>query len=90
MKNQLKKNDKVQVITGKDKGKVGEILELCKKFGRIKVEGVNMVTKHVKARRQGDVAGIQKREAFINASNVMPVDVMTGKPVRVNKIKRIS
>ncbi|HSW76729.1 MAG TPA: 50S ribosomal protein L24 [Candidatus Saccharimonadales bacterium] len=89
MKNQLKKNDKVQVISGKDKGKVGEILELCKKFGRIKVEGVNVVTKHVKARRQGDVAGIQKREDYIDASNVMPVDAMTGKPVRVNKIKRV-
>jgi len=89
MKNILKKNDKVQVITGKDKGKVGEILELCKKFGRIKVEGINIVTKHVKARKQGDFAGIQKLEAFINASNVMPVDIMTGKPVRVSKIKRV-
>jgi len=89
MKNILKKNDKVQVISGKDKGKVGEILELCKKSDRIKVEGVNVMTKHVKARKQGDVAGIQKREAFIHASNVMPVDAMTGKPVRVNKIKRV-
>nr|MBP7854741.1 50S ribosomal protein L24 [Candidatus Babeliales bacterium] len=88
MKNILKKNDKVQVITGKDNGKVGEILELCRKSGRIKVKGVNVATKHLKARKQGDVAGIQKREAFIHISNVMPVDALTGKPVRINKIKR--
>lgn len=89
MKNRLKKNDKVQVITGRDNGKVGEILELCSKSGRIKVKGVNVVTKHLKARKQGDVAGIQKRESFIHMSNVMPVDSLTGKPVRINKIKRI-
>lgn len=89
MKNRLKKNDKVQVITGKDNGKVGEILELCQKSGRIKVKGVNVVTKHTKPRKQGEVAGIQKREAYIHMSNVMPVDALTGKPVRINKIKRI-
>lgn len=89
MKNRLKKNDKVQIITGKDKGKVGEILELCIKSGRIKVKGVQVVTKHFKARKQGDAAGIQKRESFIHMSNVMPVDALTGKPVRINKIKRI-
>lgn len=88
MKLSLRKQDNVQVITGKDKGKVGEILELCGKSGRIKVKGVNLMTVHVKPRRQGEIGGIQKREAFINASNVMPIDVMTGKPVRVNKLKR--
>ena len=84
----LKKQDKVQVITGKDKGKVGEILELCKKSGKIKVKGINLMTVHIKPRRQGEVGGIQKREAFIDASNVMPIDVMTCKPVRFNKLKR--
>lgn len=89
MKISVKKNDKVQVITGQDKGKVGEVLELCQKSGRLKVKGVKLVTKHIKARKQGDVGGIQKREAFINASNVMPVDSLTGKPVRVNKVKPV-
>lgn len=84
----LKKQDKVQVITGKDKGKVGEILELCKKSGKIKIKGINLMTVHVKARRQGEVGGIQKREGFVNASNVMPIDAISGKPVRVNKLKR--
>lgn len=89
MKNKLKKNDKVLVLTGKDSGKSGEILELCFKFDKIKVKGVNLVTKHIKAKKQGDVAGIQKREAFIHMSNVMLVDSLTGKPVRINKMKRV-
>lgn len=84
----LKNKDQVQVITGKDKGKVGEILEVCQKSGKIKVKGVNVITVHIKPRRQGEIGGIQKREAYINASNVMAIDSMTGKPVRVNKIKR--
>lgn len=85
----LRKQDKVQVITGKDKGKVGEILELCKKSGKIKVKGINLMTVHIKPRKQGEVGGIHKREAFINVSNVMPIDSMTGKPVRINKFKRV-
>ncbi len=88
MKKRLKKNDKVMVVTGKDKGKVGEILELCGKYGKVRVRGVNVVTRHVKARKQGDVGGIQKKEAFIHASNIMPIDSMTDKPVRVRKITR--
>ena len=84
----LRKQDNVQVITGKDKGKVGEILELCGKSGRIKVKGVNLMTVHVKPRRQGEVGGIQKREAFIHISNVLPVDSLTGQPVRLNKLNR--
>lgn len=88
MKNGLKKNDKVVVITGKSKGKVGEILELCWKYGKVKVRGVNMVTRHVKAKKQGEVGGIQKQEAYIHVSNVMPMDSMTDKPVRVKKVSR--
>ena len=87
MKNILKKNDKVMVVTGKDKGKVGEILELCWKYDKIKVRNVNIVTRHQKPRKQGDVGGIMKKESFIHVSNVMPIDSMTGKPVRLNKIK---
>ena len=88
MKKLLKKNDKVMVITGKDKGKVGEILELCWKYDKLKVRGVNMVTRHQKPKRQGDAGGIQKKEAFVHVSNVMPIDSMTGKPVRFNKKTR--
>lgn len=88
MKSKLTKNEKVMVITGKDKGKVGEVLELCWKYDKVKVRGVNMVTQHIKPRKRGDVGGIHKREAFVHVSNVMPVDSMTGKPVRRNKIEQ--
>ena len=88
MKSRLKKNEKVMIITGKDKGKVGEVLELCCKYDKVKVRGANIVTRHVKAKKQGDVGGIKKKEAFIHVSNVMPVDSMTGKPVRVKKLKQ--
>lgn len=85
MKSKITKNEKVMVITGKDKGKVGEVLELCWKYDKVKVRGVNMVTQHIKPRKRGDIGGIHKREAFVHVSNVMPVDSMTGKPVRRNK-----
>lgn len=88
MKSKITKNEKVMVITGKDKGKVGEVLELCWKYDKVKVRGVNMVTQHIKPRKRGDIGGIHKREAFVHVSNVMPVDSMTGKPVRRNKIEQ--
>lgn len=88
MKNTLKKNEKVMVITGKDKGKIGEVLELCWKYDKVKVRGVNIVTQHIKPKKRGDLGGIHKREAFVHASNVMPIDSMTGKPVRRKKIEQ--
>jgi large subunit ribosomal protein L24 len=87
MKKRLKKNDKVVILTGKSKNKTGEILELSWKHSRVKVKGVNLVTKHLKAAKQGDVSKITKQEAFIHISNVMPIDSMTGKPMRHNKNK---
>ena len=84
----LKKNDKVVVLTGKNKGKEGEILSLDFKKNKVKVKGINVVTCHVKAKRQGETGGIQKREAFIHISNVMPIDGLTSKPVRLSKLKR--
>ena len=64
------------------------MLELCHKYDKVKVRGVNIVTRHIKAKKQGDVGGIQKQEAFVHVSNVMPVDSMTGKPVRTKKAKQ--
>ena len=55
---------------------------------KVKVRGINVMTKHVKAKKQGETSFIQKREAFIHVSNVMPIDSMTGKPVRGNKSKQ--
>jgi large subunit ribosomal protein L24 len=84
----LKKNDKVLVIAGADKGKQGEIIEICNKTNRVKVKGVRVATHYVKARRQGDVSGILKKESFIAVSNVMVMDANSGKPVRLNKVVR--
>jgi len=84
----LKKDDKVIVLTGKDKGKQGEIMAFDFKNNKVKVKGINIITCHVKAKRQGETGGIQKREAFIHISNVLPVDSLTGQPVRLNKLNR--
>jgi large subunit ribosomal protein L24 len=79
----IRKNDTVQVMTGKDKGKRGTVLELNQEKGLVKVTGIGMVTKHQKARRQGEVASIKIRESFINLSNVMLVSAADSKPTRV-------
>ena len=84
----VRKGDKVIVLTGKDKGKKGEVVEVSPKKGKLKVKGVNVATRHYKARKQGETSGIKKLEAYINISNVMAIDEETSKPVRVNKLKR--
>ena len=82
------KGDKVVVITGKNRGAIGNVIDILPKKGKIKVQGVAIAIKHVKAKRQSEVSSIKKEEAFINISNVMPFDPATGKPCRVNKINR--
>jgi large subunit ribosomal protein L24 len=79
----IKKNDKVKVISGKDKGKEGIVLALIPKKDKVKIKGVNIVTRHVKARRQGETSGIRKEESFIYAPNVMPICPACKKACRV-------
>lgn len=67
----VKKGDTVQVITGKDKGKVGEVLQTFPKESRVIVKGVNIQTKHVKPQQEGESGQIVTREAPIHSSNVM-------------------
>ena len=86
----LNKQDKVVVISGKDKNKTGEIIALSWKHNKVKVKNVNVVTCHVKARKQGETSKIVKKEAFIHISNVMPIDSLTGKPMRHAKNKNKS
>lgn len=74
--------DQVVVISGKDKGKKGKILTCYPKTGKVVVEGVAMVTKHQKARSQGEKGGILHMESAIDASNVMIVCPKCGKAVR--------
>ena len=58
----VKTGDNVMIISGKDKGKTGKVLQTSPKEGKVIVEGLNMVTKHVKPRRQGEQGGIVKAE----------------------------
>lgn len=79
----VKKGDTVVVITGKDKGKKGTVLEVNIKKSRVLVEGINMVTKHSKPSQQNPQGGIMHKEAFIDVSNVMLFDAKAGKGTRV-------
>ncbi len=67
----VKKGDTVQVITGKDKGKVGEIVAISAKKSEVIVQGVNMRTKHVKPQAEGESGQILTKEFPIHSSNVM-------------------
>lgn len=71
MKVHVRKNDTVVVISGKDKGKTGEVLSVNPKTGRVLVKGVNVVTKHQKPSRTNMQGGIVNIEAAINSSKVM-------------------
>ena len=79
----IKKGDKVVVITGKDKGKVGTVIEAQPKKDRVVVEGVNIIKKHVKNSQDAPQGGIVEKEATIHVSNVMLQDPETGKATRV-------
>lgn len=79
----IKKNDSVIVLSGKDKGKKGAVIAILPQKGKVLVKDVAVVTRHAKARKQGDVAGIRKEESFINITRVMPVCTSCNKPCRV-------
>ena len=75
----VKTGDTVMIISGKDRGNSGKVLQVSPKEGKVIVEGRNMVTKHVKPRRQGEQGGIVKAEGALYASKVMPVCPKCGK-----------
>ncbi|WP_044493890.1 50S ribosomal protein L24 [Nesterenkonia massiliensis] len=80
----IKKDDLVQILTGKDKGKQGKVLQVLPKKDRVVVEGVNRVKRHLRAGQFGNTeGGIVESEAPIQVSNVAVVDPETGKPTRV-------
>jgi large subunit ribosomal protein L24 len=79
----IKKDDTVLVITGKDRGKKGKVRFAYPDDKRIMVEGVNMVKKHTKAKKQVRQAGIIEREAPINVASVMLMCAKCNKPARV-------
>ena len=80
----IKKGDQVQVIAGDSKGQTGKVLKVEVSKQRAIVEGVNMVTRHQKARNAMQPGGIVKKEAAIDASNVMLICPKCGKPTRVS------
>ena len=69
----LKKGVQVQVISGKDKGKTGEILEINRKLGKIKIKSINMIKRHTKPTKENK-GGIISKESFIDHSNVKNLD----------------
>ena len=71
IKMRLRKGDTVQVITGKDKGKTGEVLRTLPWENRVVVQGVNLRTRHVKPTQEGESGRIVTEEASLHASNVM-------------------
>ena len=79
----IKKDDTVVVITGKDKGQRGKVLEVMPKDGKVVVEKVNVVSRHTKPRKQGDEGGIIQKEAPLYACKVMRVCPKCDKPTRV-------
>jgi len=79
----VRKDDMVVILSGKDKGKKGKVLETSPKEQKLIVEGINMVTKHVKPRRQGEAGGIVKAEGAFYACKAMLVCPSCGKATRV-------
>ncbi|MFO1082786.1 MAG: 50S ribosomal protein L24 [Reyranellaceae bacterium] len=82
MKLKIRKGDRVQVITGRSKGKVGDVLRVLPAEQRVVVSGVNVIKRHTKPSRT-DAGGIVEREAAIHVSNVALIDPKTDKPTKV-------
>ena len=80
----LKIGTQVKIITGKDKGKTGEILEIDRKLSKIKVKSINMIKKHLKPTKENK-GGIISKESFIHQSNVKNIDVKKKETIKAGK-----
>ncbi|WP_035292519.1 50S ribosomal protein L24 [Clostridium sp. KNHs214] len=85
MKVHVRRNDTVMVISGKDKGKTGEVIKVYPKTGKVLVKGVNIVTKHQKPNRQNMQGGIIQQEAPIYSSKVMLYCTKCNTVTRISK-----
>ncbi len=83
MAQRIKTGDTVMVISGANKGSTGRVLRILADDGKVLVEGVNRVWKHVRPSQRNPQGGRIQKDAPIHISNVMPVDPTTGKPTRV-------
>lgn len=81
----IKKGDTVKILAGNDRGKTGKVLDVIPAKRRAFVEGINMVTKHMKPSAANPNGGIEKMESAIHISNLMLVDPSTGEPTRVGR-----
>jgi len=81
MPTHVKKGDTVRIITGDDRGKQGRVLQVLPKTGRVVVEGINRVYRHVRRSRTNPQGGRLEKEAPIHISNVQPI--VSGRPTRV-------
>lgn len=81
----VKKGDNVIVISGNDKGKIGKVLSVLIKQNRVVIEGVNIVTRHLKPSNANPDGGIEKKEAPIHASNVQVLDPKTEERTKTGK-----
>jgi len=79
----IRKSDRVVVLTGKDKGRQGQVIQVLPKEGRLVVAGVNMVKRHTRPSQSDPQGGIRHKEASLDLSNVALVDPKTGEPTRV-------
>ena len=79
----IKKGDKVVILSGKDKGKHGEVTKSMPKEGKVIVSGVNVAVRHRKPSQANPQGGIERREAPMHVSKVALEDPKTGKPTRV-------
>jgi large subunit ribosomal protein L24 len=79
----IRRGDTVAVISGDDRGKRGRVLRVIPESDKVVVEGVNVITKHLRKSQQNPQGGRVRREAPLPACKVMPVDPETNKPTRV-------
>ena len=80
----IKKGTQVKIISGKDKGKTGEILEIDRKLNRVKIKAINMIKKHLKPTKENK-GGIISKENYIHISNIKNMDIKKDKPKEKSK-----
>lgn len=83
----IRKGDTVRVLSGRDRGKEGEVMVVMPKEGKAIVQGINMVSKHTRPNQQNPNGGILQQEAPINVSKLMLIDPKTKQPTRVGRVK---
>ena len=80
----LKKGTQVKIISGKDKGKSGEILEINRKLNKVKIKSINMIKRHTKPTKENK-GGILSKESFIHQSNVKNIDIKKSEKKQAGK-----